>query len=774
MSDRSGLQRILGGHAMPATENETTKLAYVALPADLMSDILYGIIREELENKGYHVLRREDLTSVDHPERVLALIAYSDLVVVDITRIDREADLTLGAAIAFSASSANSSHRRDPHVIVLGDQQGVPQEIASRVLIEKYDRGRPETAADAIRKLLARHSTVTTIPPLSAADMQVQGLPTRLPISDIQNMVPAEVLEEVAHHPLVGLLLTMYIEHIGSVVGEELAATTGFPPFPGTREERLKLLNGITRRRGSPDSSAVLDLLERSLKSYQHAEPSVAQLTAEGDSSLPVETLARAILSSQRTAGQTDELSRTLSRIATKTAIPRTDIRSWPAGIKAISRITRLIVSATPPSAVATNKRIIDSDTRLRTIATLGGAHFLGGSIGILRQDEAGQAAETYGREGLRIANLTSESQGQRVDPLSGDDLERYKSGLRDLAARDDFVFAMEHPFHFRVLLEVLSDENRRYPAESVLNFHALRSLWGSGNVWDHFTWSRDQHPIVGNLVDHQSAQRDLAFLQHYVSFGRTPHTSSFVRLDYDPMARLTEAENTDDLTYWWPEAVAHLGSEPIRNLPNSVCAAMYAIDRQKMLGRIWRGDASDSEMLWIGSELLKWNGLSFTDGALAGAVWDSTRWDDPGFPRMALAEIRIGTWLVQALRRRLESYTPASHATSGETRLGSAIPVAQERRMAEELTCVLAIMCFFVEDYTTGADDGVTGLRRSLDRLREDHQLLEEMGPLVAQRLGQFEQLVNDERNKLESELRSVQQLLRTWRPAAQLPLKF
>jgi hypothetical protein len=758
---------------MPEAENKT-KLAYVALPADLMSDSLYRIIREELGNKGYHVLRRDDATSADQPERVLALIAYSDLVVVDTTRIDRETDLTLGAAIAFSASSANNAQRRGPRVIALGDQQGVPSEVASRVPFEKYDRGRPETAADAISRLLGRYSTITPIPPPNATDMQAQELPVSLSISDIPAMVPTEVLQEVPH-PLVALLLTIYIEHIGSIVGEELAATTGFPTFPGTHEERLELINGITRRRGSPDSGAVLDLLERSLRSYQHAEPGVPQQTAEEASSLRMETLADAILSPQRTPAQTDELSRTLSRIASTTAIPRTDIRSWPAGIKAISRITRLIVSATPPSAVNTNDRIVNSNTRLHTIATLGGAHFLGGTVGILSQDEAGQAASTYGREGLRIANLTSESQGQRVEPLAGDKLERYKSGLRDLAARDDFIFAIEHPFHFRVLLEVLSDENRRYPAESVLNFHALRSLWGPDNVWDHFTWSRDQHPIVGNLVERESPQTDLAFLQHYVSFGRTPHTSSFVRLDYNPVARLTEAadedaENMESLTYWWPEAVAHLGAEPIRNLPSSVCAAMYAIDRQRMLGRIWRGDANDSDILWIGGELLKWNGLSFTDGALAGAVWDSTRWDDPGFPRMALAEIRIGTWLIQALRRRLESYAPAPHSTPGEKRLGpAAIPVNQEQKVAEELSCVLAIMCFFVEDYTSGPDDGVTGLRQSLNRMREDHRLLEEMGRLVGQRLGEFERLVDDEGSKLESELRLVQQLLRTWRPAAQ-----
>ena len=166
------------------------------------------------------------------------------------------------------------------------------------------------------------------------------------------------------------------------------------------------------------------------------------------------------------------------------------------------------------------------SDSRLRAIATLGGALFLQGSIGILGEDDAGEARLTYGSEGLRIAELTRESHGQRVEPMPNDQLTIYKAGLRNLASRDDSVFAVEHPFHFRVLLEVLSDENRRYPAESVLNFEALRCLWGASEIWEHFVWSRDQHPIVGNLVENEVGQRDLAFLQTYVSFGRTPHTS--------------------------------------------------------------------------------------------------------------------------------------------------------------------------------------------------------------------------------------------------------
>ena len=66
---------------------------------------------------------------------------------------------------------------------------------------------------------------------------------------------------------------------------------------------------------------------------------------------------------------------------------------------------------------------------------------------------------------------------------------------------RGDSIFAIEHPFHFRVLLEVMSDENRRYPAEPVLNVEALRRILSDAMFWSHVVWSRDQLPVVGNLV---------------------------------------------------------------------------------------------------------------------------------------------------------------------------------------------------------------------------------------------------------------------------------
>jgi len=177
----------------------------------------------------------------------------------------------------------------------------------------------------------------------------------------------------------------------------------------------------------------------------------------------------------------------------------------------------------------------------------------------------------------------------------------------------------------------------------------------------------------------------------------------------------------------------------------------MHAIRRQRKLGRIWRGDVSENDLLWIGSELLTWNGFAVTDGALADTVWDSSRWADPGFPRMALGEVRIGTWLLQALRRRLESLALVGYPTAA----------TPEAKITEEVRCVLSIMCFFVEDYLSGTRDGVAGLQQSLDSLKEDHQLLSEMGVLVSQRLDQLRRFVDEEKARLEDEVRSARRLL-------------
>lgn len=744
-----------------APEN-TMRLAYIAIPADPLSADCYRTIKEELErNHGYRLLRPEDLTGVD-PASIFSVLAHADLVIVDISRLDQPTEIALGAAIAFAARPGHGAQDDGPQVIAIGDQRAAVPEAAAQLPFEHYERNRPDTAAQAVSRLLARERAVISLRPLADLDLTRREPIAGPSISDLQTMVPVEVSEEI-DDPVVAFLLTLYIEHIGSIVGEELAATTGFPPFPEVHQERLKLVHGVMRRRRSLDPGAVLDLLEKSLEVYLNAEFPGPLRVPDGPGSARAQLLAGAVMNRRRDDVQLDTLSKTLSRIASKTTVPRTDIRSWPAGIQAISRITRLMVSATAPSAVATMDRLMRSDSRLRAIATLGGALFLQGSIGILGEEDAGEARRTYGNEGLRIADLTRESHGQRVQPMLGDQLTAYKAGLRNLASRDDSVFAVEHPFHFRVLLEVLSDENRRYPAESVLNFEALQCLWGASEIWEHFVWSRDQHPIVGNLVENEASQRDLAFIQTYVSFGRTPHTSSFLRLDYDPVAFIGAAAGNAEphRTNWWPKAAARLGSEPIRNLPNTVCAAMQAIRRQRMLGRIWRGDVSEDDVLWIGSELIKWNGFPVTDGALADAVWDSSRWADPGLPRMALAEIRIGTWQLHALRRRLESLALVAHP-AGEPQSGpTGSPATPEEKTTEEVRCVLSIMCYFVADYLAGPGDGVAGLQQSLDTLKEDQQLLSEMGVLVSQRLDQLRRLVDEEKGKLADEMQSARRLL-------------
>ena len=731
-------------------------IAYVALSHNAQAAATTEVISRELRAKhGYEVIGHADSPRIPLHGPALSEFAAADLVVADLTELDAYGSITLGAALASVAMIREQQGQPPQQLVVLADQATSVPAAVSAMPVDQYDRRQPGSLSAALDRALARNTPAHTVRQFIDGDAPACPPPDTSLVSDVLSLVPAEVTDEIAE-PISAVLVTLYIQYIGSIVGEELAATAGLPPFPPGRAQRRDLLRDLTSGRRALDIDGVLDLLDRATRGDQagvsSAGPTVHSAAAAG-------SVLSALLADPRTDADVNDLAGALSRVAARTGVPRTDIRFWPAGIKAVSRMTRLIVSATSPAKLGTMDRLVRRDSGLRAIATLGGAHFLGGSIGLLAAADS-NLAPTYGAAGLEIAELTRSTEGQQVKPLEGRALQNYAAGLQALAARDDTVFSVEHPFHFRVLLEVLSDENRRYPAESVLTHEALRQLWTPAMVWEHFTWYRDQLPVVANFIDDEATPRDLAFIQHYISFGRTPHTSSFVRLDYDPVTYLTADTDEADAerASWWPEPLARLSREPMRNLPSSVCVAMDLLDRQRRLGRIWQGAPDESDLLWLAGDLVRWDGRPVTDGALARVVWDSTRWTSPSFPRMALAEIRTAIWTIEMLRRRLASLLPMPGAEVAPQL--AALPL-QDRRVAGELHAVLTIMYYFVEEYLSAASDGLGGLRASLDQLRSAHQLLPGIGSLLDARIQLLHALVDGEGAQLAAENARAAQLL-------------
>jgi hypothetical protein len=127
----------------------------------------------------------------------------------------------------------------------------------------------------------------------------------------------------------------------------------------------------------------------------------------------------------------------------------------------------------------------------------------------------------------------------------------------------------------------------------------------------------------------------------------------------------------------------------------------------------------------------------------------------------MALAEIRTATWLLQALRRRLESLAHVSVTAPGSQPESIPASAAQEKKIAEELRCVLAIMCFFVSEYLSEQGDGIVGLEQSFHGIRRSDWLLSEAGPLVSEKTDKFLELLNDEKKMLDAERSSAHRLL-------------
>lgn len=558
----------------------------------------------------------------------------------------------------------------------------------------------------------------------------------------VRAAIPQQVVDQV-HDAAVALLVALYILYMGQVVGEEMAGTVGFPIFPAERESRLDLMRDLGHYLDVRWAIDLVAALERRLR------PPALESTE--DTSAEEELLAAAIFNSgQRTDPQARILSKTLSEIASKSTRPRHDLRDWEPGLKGVTRITRLMIEAVPPTKIGTMTQLRNQGSGLRAIATLGGALFLGSSIRVLADGDQADPGSRYAELGLRLATLTQHS-GGRVHVADSEEITLYKNGLRELALKGGSTFAIEHPFHFRVLLEVLSDENRRYPAEPVLNVEAMRQIWPHDSLWSNLVWSRDQLPVVANLIRHPDSQRADAFIQHYAAFGRTPHTSSFTHLDYEVRSPVGGGSALAS----WPTAFAGYRDRPVQNMPNSVCEVIQSIERQRRLGRLWRGTANESDLTWLCGQLVAWDENREPDGTLAARIWRSSSWLGSTFPVAAMAEIRTGAWILEALRLRLAAAaSPESAGAEDQEHLD------QERRTTEELRCVLEIMVLFSTDYLSGTGDGIPGLTKAIDQLR-NKDWFTEMGPRLSGKLNYLEISLNAFGEKLGDQITAALEAL-------------
>ena len=107
--------------------------------------------------------------------------------------------------------------------------------------------------------------------------------------SKIRTAIPSEVAA-LKLDPVVALLVTLYVVYIGQIVGEEMAATVGFPDFPAGRTERLELMRDLEYDLDAQWAVRLIEQLERSL----HLS-SVTEETAEDDQAVEEDLLAAAI-----------------------------------------------------------------------------------------------------------------------------------------------------------------------------------------------------------------------------------------------------------------------------------------------------------------------------------------------------------------------------------------------------------------------------------------------------------------------------------------------
>jgi hypothetical protein len=694
----------------------------------------------------YYAIRADDIAEQHTPSHIWTLMRECDLIVVDVSNRNVNVYMELGAALAYGDKELG----RNVPVACIGERTVVEEKrrpfdlIGRQISTYEVSSVRAATArsvaaavAEAV-EVAWRKSTIESIEP---EHMKVDLIDRMKVGRRIIRQLPAEITG-LLHDPASSVLATRYIQFLGKQVGAQLAAPPGFPELPSgcfdrdsnKPTDKLVLgpdpacpLRGVLKKAAA---TAVAGLIEnqRSRDIWTGRAPDVPNM-GEVDRRL---TFVGALLnkSANRSSAEVEVLAAILSEIALAAGNGPGYPQFWEAGIGAIRQLTRMRAISVTPSTVATIPRLQarvpaswgtlqgyefgKPDLGIRRIqqlqaefaeaesawpsliATLGGAYYLGHNIALIRDQNT-----PYARDAVELADaampgrvIVPGSDGDpRVDELkkyvSDADVEGYEKGLKAIAP----AFVAEHPFHLRVLLEVLSGENRRYPAECILTNEGLRCVWGDARLWDRFTWCRDQLPVVANvLVPTVTGQPERAFVQDYVAFGRTPHTSSFMRLDY------TAGEVEVPVQSWWPDDLATTGSLRVANLPRSVAEGRAMIERQIRLGRIWRGNASHDDLDWICGAAMAWNPAGTTEQRLVRLIQKPDEWPEQCFPDAVVTELIVGRWIVEALARWV-------------------VAPNESEAVRREAQLVLRIVLRFAARYLNGSDDdGTPGLRRSLE----------------------------------------------------------
>ncbi len=673
---------------MGTTNRQSRAMAYTWPPPAADRDQWRRRVTSELQRLGFHVWNGQPTEDASAGSVLPGVVPEGSLVLIDISDAGPEVFAALGEARAVQQKVSPSLM-----ICLIGSEGSVGAARSFGFPFAPYDLDDEKSIRGAV-----------TVAATYAREM-APPRPRPREIEAILDAVPMSVSTRLPD-PVLALAVTLYILHIGKIVGEEIVATIGFPPFPADEHVIPRVRDLFP---GEPGRESAGLRPDRAL-AFVHELERRLDLEAAGRSQSPVlldrhedgSLLAAAVLHrGQRDARQSAALLEFLSAVEESSEDEGEHLAFWHVGLVAISRIARLVVSLALPGDVGTMDNLRRGNTSLQAVSTLGGALFLRPSIEVLALDD-GRPPSPYAPLGIRLAELTQGwgERPQKPEAAASQEQADYIDGLKRFAQRDGTVFTLEHPFHFRVLLEVLSGENRRYPAEPVLNVQALRRVWPERTFWHHFAWSRDQLPVVANELRH--GPRSVAFVQHYAAFGRTPLTSSFSRLSYETVSPLKGRESPP-----WPRAFEHNRKAPIHNEPNTVLELHRATRRQQSLGRLWRGDPLEQDLRWMASQLVLWDGEPEPDGVLADRVWDSAVWLGRGFAVDVLAEIRTAAWLLESFRLRLARSSLPAGWEDGPVR----DDVEKEAKEVLELRCVSDIMTLFVREYAEAEGDGVPGI---------------------------------------------------------------
>ncbi|MGH2967156.1 MAG: hypothetical protein ACRDMH_17495 [Solirubrobacterales bacterium] len=738
------------------------RLAFVVMQFASSPWDLYAMVARALRARRYFAIRANDVRNRADPAHIWTLLQEADLVLVDLSHWNVNVYMELGASLAY-ADAALARNDVPLPLALIADSNAVegsrlPFDLRGLGITSyEVDHKRAiteENIKQAVHDALDKAPDATGIRSVPPHQVRVALRDQSTPARELLAALPDEVTTVLAD-PASSLLVTRYIQSLGKRTELELAASAGFPdlptawwPAPGgpltgefaSGDDPATPVPPVLRDEALATVEALIDI-QQTRDSWVAQALDVSRMS-EVDRRL---TLVGALLkrSGDRSSAEVEVLSSTLSLIeSTVPAGVSARPEYWNEGLRAVRQFSRMRAISVAPTVVSTIPRIqaaarrhwdiltdyeqARSDlsprqkeqaaarareaesSRVTHVATLGGAYYLGHSIAVLRDSSSPSAAaalalaestlpgQTVVVPGAANDRRTSDSHGKRAARA---DVRAYVDGLRNTRP----TFAVEHPFHLRVVLEVLSGENRRYPAECILTQEALRYVWRTG-FWETFLWSRDQLPLVANFLAprQKPATQDRAFVQDYVAFGRTPHTSSFMRLDY-PAAGTEIAQRA-----WWPEALLErdpktnrvVRARRLMNLPKTVAEGMTAIERQQQLGRVWRGQPIETDLDDVAGEVLGWDPSHASPVWVSKLLWDPARWPGLTFPDLVQAELSAAEWLVMTLS-----------SWAGDQREAKAV-----RAQAQT---ILEIVSAFARRYVAGQDeDGVPGLLKSLERL--------------------------------------------------------